>query len=106
MPEATFTVRWPDGLLEECYSPSLVIHDHLEAGASYPVAEFVRRSSAALAEASDRVRARYGVACTSAAASRERIAGRAAAYLPGDRVAVLTVEPPLPPTSSAPPVAP
>ena len=25
MPEMTFAVRWPDGRVEECYSPSLVV---------------------------------------------------------------------------------
>ncbi len=32
MPEMTFALRWPDGRVEECYSPSLVVHDYLSAG--------------------------------------------------------------------------
>ena len=35
MPEMTFTVRWPDGRVEDCYSPSLVVHDHLQPGRRY-----------------------------------------------------------------------
>lgn len=79
MPEMTFTVRWPDGTAQQCYSPSLVVHEHLDAGTSYTVEDFVQRSAAALQEASDRVRAKYGFACTSAAASLagiESVAGR------------------------------
>ena len=69
MPEMTFHVRWPDGVEERCYSPSLVMHDYLTSGSDYTVAEFVDRSATALQEASDRVRAKFGFACTSAAAT-------------------------------------
>jgi uncharacterized repeat protein (TIGR04042 family) len=84
MPELYFHVSWPDGTAQRYYSPSLVIQDYLEPGRSYPVADFVRRSDEALGIASDRVRAKYGFACTSAAATREQIAGRAAAFEQGD----------------------
>lgn len=101
MPEMTMTVRWPDGSVHEHYSPSLVLHDHLAANDSYPVSDFVERSTAALAEASERVRAKFGVACTSAMATTERIAELASACAPGDTVTVLAMQPPLP-TKSAP----
>ncbi|GGF92749.1 hypothetical protein GCM10007304_03210 [Rhodococcoides trifolii] len=80
MPEMTFTVRWPDGTTPRYYSPSLVMHDHLTAGSRYAVPEFVDRSRSALTEASDRVRARYGFACTSAAATLEEIIDAAAGF--------------------------
>ena len=41
MPEMLFHIRWPDGATEQCYSPSLVIKDHLAVGTSYDVAEFM-----------------------------------------------------------------
>lgn len=85
MPEMTFQVRWPDGVEQRWYSPSLVVHDHLSLGATYAVAEFVERTDRAMAEASDRVRAKYGFACTSAAATAESIQQVAARY-PGDAV--------------------
>jgi len=96
VPEMTFTVRWPDGRVEDCYSPSLVVHDHLEAGAHYTVGDFTARAVEALTLASERVRARYGFACTSAAASAERIQQSAAAYPLTGTVAVLSLHPPLP----------
>ncbi|UMG93012.1 MSMEG_0570 family nitrogen starvation response protein [Nocardioides sp. TF02-7] len=99
MPEMTFTVRWPDGEVDDCYSPSLVVHDHLTVG-RYAVAEFRRRATAALDEAGERVRARYGFACTSAAATREHVERRAASFPPNAVVTVLRLHPPLPEAGS------
>ena len=50
MPEMRFDIRWPDGAIEQCYSPSLVIRDHLAVGQTYSVREFLRRSRAALTQ--------------------------------------------------------
>lgn len=99
MPEMTVTVRWPDGHVADCYSPSLVMHDHLAPGSTYRVDDFARRSATALAEASERVRARYGFACTASAASLERIRATAAGFAPTDLVEVLDMQPPLPAAS-------
>lgn len=63
MPEMRFHIRWPDGRREACYSPSLVIKDHLAVGETYALADFVARSRTALEIASERVRARYGFPC-------------------------------------------
>jgi uncharacterized repeat protein (TIGR04042 family) len=96
MPEMSVVVRWPDGREQDCYSPSLVMHDHLEEGAQYTVADFERRATHALAIASDRVRAKYGFACTSAAATVEQVARSAAAYPPDALVEVVRMWPPMP----------
>jgi uncharacterized repeat protein (TIGR04042 family) len=64
MPEMRFHIRWPDGTQEHCYSPSLVIKEHFAPGQSYPLADFLTRSRIALRIASDRVKARYGHACS------------------------------------------
>jgi uncharacterized repeat protein (TIGR04042 family) len=79
MPEMRFDIRWPDGAIEQCYSPSLVIRDHLAVGETYSVPEFLKRSRAALTIASDRVREKYGFACSRAMgqlATLESSAGR------------------------------
>ncbi|MGA9871048.1 MAG: MSMEG_0570 family nitrogen starvation response protein [Rhodococcus sp. (in: high G+C Gram-positive bacteria)] len=73
MPEMRFQVQWPDGREQDCYSPSLVMHDYLEPGAEYPVEEFVERTSKALTVAGDRVLAKFGMRCTSAAQQMEEI---------------------------------
>ncbi len=67
MPEVIFIVELPDGSKRECYSPSTVVCNYFHQGEEMPVGEFVSRSRRALAEASERVRARYGFACSSAA---------------------------------------
>ena len=95
MPEMTFDVRWPDGSTASCYSPSLVMHDHLESGATYSVAEFVSRSTTALDEAAERVRAKFGFYCTSAAETSSQITAAAAQFAPHAEVTVLSMRPPL-----------
>jgi uncharacterized repeat protein (TIGR04042 family) len=66
MPEMHFTIEWPNGKRERCYSPSYIIEDYLVPGCTYPVPEFLERAGAALTGASERVRQRYGFACSSA----------------------------------------
>lgn len=73
MPEVRFTIRWPDGTEERCYSPSTAIRDHLAAGERYPLADFVARARAGLNRASQRVAERYGYHCSSAMDQLARI---------------------------------
>lgn len=96
MPEMTFTVRWPDGRVLEHYSPSLVVHDHLVEGATYEVAEFRERSATALGLAAERIRERFGFACSSAVDSLHGIEELASSYPSGGAVTVLRLHPPLP----------
>ncbi|MCJ2104579.1 MSMEG_0570 family nitrogen starvation response protein [Methylobacterium sp. E-041] len=83
MPEMRFHIRWPDGAREACYSPSLVIKDHLAVGQDYPLAEFVALSRTALGIASERVRERYGFPCGRALAQLARIEEGARRQAPG-----------------------
>lgn len=96
MPEMTFTVRWPDGAPVGYYSPSLVVYDFLTAGTRYTVADFVHRSVAALEQATERVRAKFGFACTSARATAEEIRCAAVSFPDDALVEVVALEPPLP----------
>ncbi|ROO60578.1 putative repeat protein (TIGR04042 family) [Micromonospora sp. Llam0] len=91
MPEMHFLVRWPDGAIQRCYSPSTVIEDFLVPGEVYPLADFVERSRQALGVASDRVRAKYGFACSSAADQLAEIEAAAAGFGSAPEAAV-TVE--------------
>ena len=94
MPEMLFRIRWPDGTAEDCYSPSLVIRDFFDPGESYALADFLTRSRTALRIASDRVEAKYGRACSLAAAQLARIETAAKTFsdLPHARVTVETFE--------------
>jgi uncharacterized repeat protein (TIGR04042 family) len=73
MPEMIFQIAWPDGSTEQCYSPSLVIKEFLSVGETYAVPEFLRRSRSALTIASDRVREKYGFACSRAMGQLARL---------------------------------
>lgn len=68
MPEVLFTIQLPSGAEKQCYSPSTVVRDYFATGEEMPVSEFRARSRKAFAEASERVRAKYGFSCSSAAA--------------------------------------
>jgi uncharacterized repeat protein (TIGR04042 family) len=70
--------------------------DHLEVGAEYSVGDFAAKAVSALAEAGERVRARYGFLCTSALAQAEEIRARAALLDAAAPVRVLAMAPPLP----------
>ncbi len=80
MPEMRFVVRWPDGRRESCYSPSLVIKDFFREGEAYPLPEFLSLSRQALNIASDRVKAKYGHACSLALGQLARIEAAGAAF--------------------------
>ena len=73
MPEMRFHIQWPDGTRESCYSPSLVVTEHFAPGESYALADFLARSQTALHIASDRVKAKYGRACSLALGQLARI---------------------------------
>jgi uncharacterized repeat protein (TIGR04042 family) len=99
MPEMHFLIRWPDGGEMRCYSPSLVVREHIEVGRTYPVAEFVARSRTMLEIGSERVRAKFGFACSSAMDQLALIQERAADHAPDAAVTVVGFE--LPPGFSA-----
>ena len=91
MPEMSFDVRWPDGLIQRCYSPSTTVEDYFVLGAEYELAEFVDRSRTALGIAGvgappmpfrqwGRVREKFGFFCTGASDQLARIERTAAAY--------------------------
>lgn len=91
MPEMHFSLRWPDGTESVAYSPSLVVREHLAAGESYPLDEFVSRSTEALGIGSERVRARYGMPCSRALSQIDMIRRTAARFTDG-QVTVLAFE--------------
>ena len=79
MPAMTYRLRWPDQTVSVCYSPSLVIQDFFDAGASSPLPDFMARIRSATQIASDRVAAKFGFACSRAndqLAEIERLAER------------------------------
>lgn len=80
MPVSYFRIAWPDQTEATCYSPSTVVESHFEAGAEYPLDDFLARARAALGAASERVRQRYGYACSSAMDQLAQIEATAERY--------------------------
>jgi len=85
MPEITLVVRYPDGVVANCYSPSTVVRQYFHAGETLPLDEFLRRSDQAFNHASERVRSKYGFACSSALAQLDTILESSRHY-PADSV--------------------
>lgn len=100
MPEMHFQIRWPDGVEERCYSPSLVMGELISAGVTYPVHEFMERVGAGLRIAAERVRAKYGFYCSAAQEQLVTLEEHAKAFEPFAPVRVLQLE--LPASASAP----
>ena len=92
MPEVLFKIKWPDGKIEDCYSPSTIIFDYLKEGESYNLKDFIERSSNALNLASERVMKKYGFRCTSAEVQLSKILANAKTFTPDQSVVCLSLE--------------
>ena len=92
MPEMRFQIRWPDGAEENCYSPSLIIKDYFVPGETYSLSDFVARSRTALMIASDRVREKYGMACSRALSQLARIETTAGRFDVNGDVTIIAFE--------------
>jgi len=92
MPEMHFSIRWPDGAVMRCYSPSLVVREFLEVGRAYPLREFLERSRTMLHIGSERVHAKYGYACSAAMDQLASIEERSAGCSESDSVTVTGFE--------------
>ena len=66
MPSVNFYIVWPDARIADCYSPSTVIKEYFEVGKEYPLAKFMNLARDGLEAASERVRQKYGYACSAA----------------------------------------
>jgi uncharacterized repeat protein (TIGR04042 family) len=88
MPEVLLELHWPDGEASRFYSPSTIVYEFLKPGQTLTIAELEQRGLAALREASERVRARYGFACTRTDEEASKLQQRLARYGRTDRVEV------------------
>ncbi len=89
-----YRLRWPDQSESTCYSPSLIIQDYFQPGATYPLDDFLQRLREATGIANERVRAKFGFACSRASDTLDRIEARAAtlAGQPGAQVTVVAFD--------------
>lgn len=80
MPAINFSIRWPDGSEESCYSPSTIVRQHFKPGDTMPLNEFISIAEVAMDAASERVKETYGYFCSSALDQLALIKGKAAQY--------------------------
>jgi len=92
MPERNFDVKWPDGSTESCYSPSSTIENHLKEGEEYSLTQFSNIAEIALTEASERVLAKYGFACSSAMDQLKRIKQRVREFESTSNASVVVIK--------------
>ena len=90
MPEVRFKLEWPDGQSSTLYSPSTVILEYLKPGDSFRVSELESLAVRALRAASERVRARYGFACTRTDEEESQLRQWIARYKPDQNVRVIS----------------
>ena len=90
MPEVRFQLEWPDGQSSTLYSPSTVILEYLKPGESLQVSELESRAVTALRAASERVRARYGFACTRTDEEESQLRRWTARYSPEQNVRIVS----------------
>lgn len=88
MPETPFTVQLPDGSKKVCYSPSSVVCEYFTVGDVLPASEFLSKARKALNEASARVEAKFGFACSGATNSLAMIESWGAELTPEDSVTI------------------
>ncbi|WP_233805338.1 MSMEG_0570 family nitrogen starvation response protein [Paraburkholderia sp. HP33-1] len=92
MPVMHFRVQWPDGTEANCYSPSTVVGEFFVAGQRYALGEFVERAREALNIGSERVREKYGFACSSAMDQLARIEEHAQRFATDPQAEVKVIE--------------
>ena len=73
MPVTYVNIEWPNQEFDKVYSPSSVIKEYFTEGDSLSVEEFLTKCNNALYEASERVKKKYGYACTTAQEELKRI---------------------------------
>jgi uncharacterized repeat protein (TIGR04042 family) len=75
-----------------CYSPSLIVREYLEVGRSYPLPDFMERSRTMLNIGSERVRAKFGYACSAALDQLQELEERAASVAADQQITVTKFE--------------
>jgi uncharacterized repeat protein (TIGR04042 family) len=75
-----------------CYSPSLVVREYLEVGRAYPLPDFMDRSRTMLNIGSERVRVKFGYACSAAMDQLQELESRAASFAAEQEVTVTAFE--------------
>ena len=88
MPEINLQLNLPDGKKTSLYSPSTVILEYLKPGDSLKISDFKSLAIKALHEASEKVRSKYGFACTRTLEEEEKILNWISNYAPDQLISI------------------
>lgn len=92
MPVTYVHIEWPDKEPDQIYSPSSIIENYFTPGNSISVNEFSKSCKDGLGEASERVRQKFGFACTSAQAELHRITEKCKNYTTDTSVKIISIK--------------
>lgn len=92
MPVTYVHIKWPNKQTDKIYSPSSVIEEYFNVGETLGVNEFLLKCNEGLAEASERVRKKFGYACTSAQAESLRITTMGKTFEASKKVEILSIK--------------
>ena len=88
MPEVSLKINFPDGKTTYLYSPSTIIFEYLKPGDSLKISDFKSLAIKALHKASERVRTKYGFACTRTQEEEKKILSWISNYDPNQHISI------------------
>ena len=92
MPVTYVHIEWPDHKVDRVYSPSSVIKDYFKPGEDLLVDVFLAACTKGLNNASERVRQKFGYACTSGMAELQRISNLCQDYDNSKKVKIVSIK--------------
>ena len=92
MPVTYLNIEWPNKETDQVYSPSRVIEEYFTPGNLLTIEKFLQITNEALTEASERVRRKYGYACTSAQEEIKRVSLKCKNYNTTNSVKIISIK--------------
>ncbi len=92
MPVTYVNIEWPNEETDEVYSPSSVIKEYFKPGETLTIEDFLNKCNQSLSLASERVRVKFGYACTSAISETERINKKCTIFTASDSVKIIAIK--------------
>lgn len=90
MPITYMNIEWPNKKDDQVYSPSSIIKTFFKPQEQLTVKQFKETCTQSLEEASERVRQKFGYACTSAMAEAKRISALCETYDKEDSIKIIS----------------
>ena len=92
MPVTYVNIEWPNKETDQVYSPSSVVKEYFNSGETLTVQEFLNTCNQSLDIASERVREKFGYACTSAQSESQRIEEKCKNFTALEHVKIISIK--------------